>query len=133
MYCTICLAVCKRIGAADPCGMSGVWTNTLNSTMEVCCQDGQLYGQYMNGVGDAEDFYELSGRYTMIGGDCSFGWSIAYHNKVHGNSNSTASWAGVHFAEDDNIYTHWLLSRHTRKQDYWMSFMINHDDFKRRC
>ncbi|KAK3090247.1 hypothetical protein FSP39_010355 [Pinctada imbricata] len=125
--------MCKQIGYEDPCGMAGIWLNNLNSTMEVCCKDGQLHGQYMMGVGDAEDYYELSGRYTMIGGDCVFGWSIAYNNKVHGNSNASCSWSGAHFADSDRINSHWVLIRHTKPEDYWSSTMINHDDFRRKC
>ncbi|KAK3102793.1 hypothetical protein FSP39_013956, partial [Pinctada imbricata] len=118
---------------SDDCGVSGKWMNQLNSTMELCCYKGNLFGKYNSAVGRAEDFYHLKGRYTVRGGDCILGWSVAYNNAAFGNSNSTASWAGIHYADEGIIYTQWLLARHQQREHFWRVFHTNQDTFKRIC
>ncbi|KAK3101768.1 hypothetical protein FSP39_006214 [Pinctada imbricata] len=118
---------------ADDCGVSGKWMNQLNSTMEICCVDGNLYGKYNSAVGKAEDFYVLRGRYTLHGDDCILGWSVAFNNTAFGNSYSTASWSGIHYADEEIIYTQWLLASFQSRESFWKAFNTNQDVFHRIC
>lgn len=86
--------------AANPtdagCNISGSWRNELNSTVDFIASDGTLSGKYKSAVGKAGDVYTLLGRYTIAGPDCILGFTVAWNNKVKGNSYSTTSWTGVY-------------------------------------
>ena len=122
-----------------PCGPSGIWLNDLGSVMEITCllddsprrDSGFLVGKYNSAVGNAKDFYELSGRYTMVGSDYIVGFNVAWNNDIRGNSNSSASFTGVYYANDDTIYTHWILCRDTAYQDMWKNSNVGKNVFVR--
>ncbi|KAK3587464.1 hypothetical protein CHS0354_007956 [Potamilus streckersoni] len=118
----------------DPCGIAGKWKNQLGSTMQITCRKGNLRGKYRSSVGEASDFYDLSGRYTMTGvnqEDCILGFSVAWNNDVRGNSNSTTSWTGLLYASEGIIHTHWILTRYRELESMWASNLVGHDDFRR--
>ncbi|KAL3855501.1 hypothetical protein ACJMK2_014708 [Sinanodonta woodiana] len=123
-----------EIGSDAPCGIDGNWINQLGSTMKITCRKGTLRGRYRSSVGEASDFYELSGRYTMTGAnqeDCVVGFSVAWNNDVRGNSNSTTSWTGLYYASERIIHTHWILTRYREIDSLWATNLVGHDDFRR--
>ncbi|KAL3855502.1 hypothetical protein ACJMK2_014709 [Sinanodonta woodiana] len=118
----------------DPCGISGKWKNQLGSIMEISCQDGSLSGKYSSAVGVAVGFYKLLGQYNIVGAnnnDCVVGFSVAWNNDVMGNSNSTTSWTGIHYASEGMIHTHWILVRYMEPNKLWTATMVGHDVLKR--
>ncbi|XP_053399051.1 streptavidin-V2-like [Mercenaria mercenaria] len=131
-------ARCAEILALNEnhCGIAGLWTNQLKSVMEFTCKDGHLNGRYNTAVGVADDYYNLTGKYTMSGpngADCVMGWVVTYNNKVLGNSNSTCAWSGIHYANEHIIRTHWVLTHWHPLADSWQTTTINHDDFVSLC
>ncbi|XP_045170216.2 streptavidin-V2-like [Mercenaria mercenaria] len=131
-------ARCAEIQALNEnhCGIAGLWTNQLKSVMEFTCKDGHLNGRYNTAVGQADDYYSLTGKYTMSGpngADCVMGWVVSFNNKVFGNSNSTAAWSGIHYAHEHVIRTHWVLTRWHPLEDIRKTTTINHDDFVSLC
>ena len=132
---------CNDMSGCDPCGITGNWTNELGSVMKMTCQadsptsdSGYLTGKYNSAVGIATDFYILTGRYTMSGPrhqNCMLGFSVSYNNDVRGNSNSTASFTGVYFINDDTIYTTWILASYTKYKDMWKNSNIGKNVFTR--
>ncbi|KAK3103811.1 hypothetical protein FSP39_022092, partial [Pinctada imbricata] len=112
------------------CGFSGTWKNELNSTIILFCNNGQLSGMYCSSVGNATDYYKLSGRYTMIGLNATVGWSVAWNNS-RGNSQSTTSWTGLYYKATDTIQTQLILVSYTPINDFWRAFTTNQDQFKR--
>ncbi|KAJ7675636.1 Tamavidin2, avidin-like biotin-binding proteins from an edible mushroom [Mycena polygramma] len=129
----------------QPVDLLGHWYNELGSKMILVADDcGNLHGQYNSKVGEAEDFYVLTGRFdadppgptdddpTQPG--VSVGWVVTYRNYT-GNSNSTATWSGQFFDKDDSgdqrILTHWLLSWSTVPKRVWSSTLVGHDTFTR--
>ncbi|VDI60389.1 Hypothetical predicted protein [Mytilus galloprovincialis] len=131
----------KNDTSSDPCGVTGSWVNELGSGMELTCQadstsviSGSLSGRYNSAVGHAKDFYKISGRYARSGTkleNCIVGFTVAYNNDVHGNSNSTASFTGNYFSFDDTIYTHWILVYHTQPGNMWLNSNMGKNIFKR--
>ncbi|KAK3587465.1 hypothetical protein CHS0354_007957 [Potamilus streckersoni] len=118
----------------DTCGITGTWKNELGSVIELSCANGNLLGKYRSAVGEAKDFYQLTGRYTMTGDkqmDVIFGFSVAWNNAISGNSNSTTSWTGIHYKSEDVIYTHWILTRYMERSRMWASNLVGHADFRR--
>ena len=117
-----------------PCGIAGNWTNQLGSSVTFECQDGILSGRYNSAVGNASNYYNLRGTYTMSGPalkDATIGFSVAWNNTARGNSQSTTSWTGVHYASTDVIYTTWILTRYTALADKWRNSFVDQDVFKR--
>lgn len=118
------------------CGISGNWTNQLGSMMTLDCQPssstvGFLSGSYRSAVGQAADFYQLSGRYTVVGTDYILGFSVAWNNDVKGNSKSATSWTGVYYADQQKITTFWILTSYTKPADMWGNSQIGKDVFVR--
>ena len=130
--------------------LSGTWYNELGSTMTLTADGtGGLTGQYNSAVGNAEDFYVLTGRYdadppssSSSGVEpegTSIGWVVTYRNAKL-NAHSTASWSGQYFAGDsdgseggsgETILTHWLLTTSSTTADVWSSTNIGTDTFTR--
>ncbi|XP_053401219.1 streptavidin-V2-like isoform X2 [Mercenaria mercenaria] len=131
----VCLADnnCLKEEGCD-CIIAGTWQNELGSNVTFTCKNGQLDGKYNSKVGEAEDYYTLSGRYTVSGPKndvVELGWVVAWNNKKFGNSHSSTSWSGIYYPDDKVIRTQWLLTRYQEHKDYWMTTMVNHDEFKR--
>ena len=96
--------------------LSGIWYNELGSTMVLNADvTGRLSGKYKSAVGNAEDFYVLSGRYDVNAPSdkgVSLAWTVAYNNSFR-NAHSTAGWSGQYFDDlegEEKILTHWLLN-----------------------
>lgn len=129
--------VCVPVnGKTCACGISGNWTNELGSTMLLNCQltsstAGLLNGSYRSAVGQASDFYTLAGTYTKVNSDYILGFSVAWNNKVHGNSKSATSWTGVYYADQDKITTFWILTRYTTPANMWNNSNIGNNIFIR--
>ncbi|XP_045181202.2 streptavidin-like [Mercenaria mercenaria] len=120
----------------NECGLAGKWKNQLKSEMKIICQNGEVTGKYNTAVGRASNYYQLVGRYTRVGTnstDTILGWSVSWNNDVYGNSNSTTSWTGIHYRDEGNIHTHWILVRYHTKPNLWKTSMIGHDEFHRTC
>ncbi|XP_060588468.1 streptavidin-V2-like [Ruditapes philippinarum] len=116
------------------CGIAGTWRNQLGSNVTFTCKDGQLDGKYNSAVGHAEDYYLLSGRYTLSGPKndvVELGWVVSWNNKKFGNSHSATAWSGIYYPEDGIIRTQWILTRFKERKDNWETSFVNHDEFKR--
>ena len=136
MYCFVdtCSSTPTNVTDCNPCGIAGKWVNDLGSKAEFSCKNGFLSGKYNSKVGKAEDYYLLSGRYTMVGPghkDAVVGWSVAWNNKEFGNSNSTSSFTGVYYASNETIYTTWILTRYTSFADRWSNSRVGFNVFTR--
>jgi hypothetical protein len=123
-----------------PPSLAGVWKNELKSTMEIfptTSVKGQFSGKYRSIVGNAEDFYDLVGRYDVDGDETkgTLGWTVNWNNAVRGNSESTTTWSGQRFVVDCNntISTTWLLTRQTDKASSWGSTRVGKDTFVKIC
>ncbi|XP_060588446.1 streptavidin-V2-like [Ruditapes philippinarum] len=134
----ICIIYITLIGLADAkrkkddCGVAGTWKNQLWSKVTFSCKNGQITGKYNSAVGNAEDYYSLTGRYTRAGTDDNavvLGWVVSWNNEVFGNSNSSTSWSGIYYPDERIIRTQWLLTRFKARNDYWETTMVNHDEF----
>ncbi|KIY65058.1 avidin-domain-containing protein [Cylindrobasidium torrendii FP15055 ss-10] len=115
--------------------INGTWHNQLGSTVVFDVdQNGTLSGQYNSAVGNAEDFYVLTGRYETDPVDnqgLTLGWTVNYHNDLR-DAHSTATWSGQYFGGDEEvIQTHWLLTRSTALEDLWESTHVGTDVFSR--
>lgn len=66
--------------------LNGTWYNELGSTVVFALDsNGTLSGQYNSAVGNAEDFYVLTGRYETApvdGQGLTLGWTVNWHNDV---------------------------------------------------
>lgn len=122
-------------GFSADCGITGTWKNELNSTVVfTSCKDGQIEGKYNTAVGNASDFYVLTGRYTLSGPKkdvVELGWVVAWNNTQYGNSNSVTSWNGIYYPKEGIIHTQWILTSYAERKDLWETSLINHDEFKR--
>ncbi|KJA14484.1 hypothetical protein HYPSUDRAFT_173356 [Hypholoma sublateritium FD-334 SS-4] len=117
--------------------LSGIWYNELGSTMILTADaTGCLSGKYKSAVGNAEDFYVLTGRYdTNAPSDkgVSLAWTVAYNNSLR-NAHSTAGWSGQFFDDDDGeekILTHWLLTTSSTSESVWKSTNVGTNIFTR--
>lgn len=127
---------CTELRKTNHCGIAGLWENQHKSVMEFTCKDGHLNGRYNTAVGHADDYYNLTGKYTMSGpdgSDCVMGWVVTFNNKIFGNSNSTCAWSGIHYESEHIIRTHWVLTHWHPLGDAWQTTTINHDDFVSIC
>ena len=115
--------------------ISGDWYSQLGSKMTLIAdQNGGLRGKYNSAVGEAEDFYTLTGRFdTCPPSDEGFsvGWVVTFHNRKL-NEHSTTSWSGQYFdGGDERILTHWLMTSSTTPSSVWKSINVGHDTFTR--
>jgi len=116
--------------------LSGTWFNELGSVMNLTATtDGSISGLYCSAVGNATNFYTLTGRFdpsTTIptGEGVSLGWVVNYANADE-NADSTAAWSGQFFAANATILTQWLLTSSTTPADEWESTNVGHDQFTR--
>ncbi|KAJ4466186.1 Avidin/streptavidin, partial [Lentinula lateritia] len=114
--------------------LSGNWINELGSTVTLIAdQDSGLSGQYNSTVGNATDFYNLTGRFDMLppsDSDISVGWVVTYNNELR-NTHSTATWSGQYFNNSggEMILTQWLLTTSSTQADVWESTLVGHDEF----
>ncbi|KAJ3851417.1 Streptavidin-Homobiotin complex [Lentinula lateritia] len=116
--------------------LSGNWTNELGSTMILTAdQNGGLSGQYSSAVGNATNFYNLTGRFdTLPPSDAgiSVGWVVDWKNDLL-NAHAVTTWSGQYFDNDDveTILTQWLLTTSSSQADVWKSTLVGHDEFTR--
>jgi len=117
--------------------LSGDWHNQLGSKMTLIAdEDGGLRGKYNSAVGEAEDFYILTGRFDASPPSdnlkgVSVGWVVTYRNRKL-NAHSTATWSGQYFSDgDERILTHWLLTSSTAPSSVWRSTNVGQDTFTR--
>ncbi|KAJ7483255.1 Avidin/streptavidin [Mycena latifolia] len=115
--------------------LSGDWYNQLGSKMTLIAEEnGGLRGKYNSAVGNAEDFYILTGRFDACPPSdkgVSVGWVVTYRNRKL-NAHSTATWSGQYFdGGDERIVTHWLLTSSTAPSSVWKSTNAGNDTFTR--
>ena len=115
--------------------LSGDWHNQLGSKMTLIAdENGGLRGKYNSAVGEAEDFYILTGRFDArppSDEGVSVGWVVTYHNRKL-NAHSTATWSGQFFYDGhERILTNWLLTSSTAPSSVWKSTNVGHDTFTR--
>ncbi|XP_052785609.1 streptavidin-like [Mya arenaria] len=117
----------------NECKIAGVWKNQYSSYIRLTCSNGFIVGRYFSGDVNA-GFYELAGRYQLPDDQtCILGWIIAYENELYGNSNSTTSFSGIHYQEEEMIRTHWLQTHNHPRDSLWKTTTINHDDYTKVC
>lgn len=115
--------------------LTGTWYNELGSMMKLTATaDGMLSGSYFSAVGEATDFYVLTGRFDSAppsGDGVSVGWTVTFFNAKL-NAHSTATWSGQYFAEGKpEIVTQWLLTTSSTKAAEWQATNVGHDEFTR--
>ena len=117
--------------------LSGIWYNELGSTMVLNADvSGRLSGKYKSAVGNAEDFYVLTGRYDVNAPSdkgASLAWTVAYNNSFR-NAHSTAGWSGQYFDDlegEEKILTHWLLTSSSTPESVWRATNIGTNTFTR--
>jgi len=115
--------------------LSGDWYNQLGSKMTLIAdENGGLRGKYNSAVGNAEDFYILTGWFDACPPSdkgVSVGWVVTFRNRKL-NAHSTATWSGQYFdGGDERILTHWLLTSSTAPSSVWKSTNVGHDTFTR--
>ncbi|KAJ3806978.1 Avidin/streptavidin [Lentinula aff. lateritia] len=117
--------------------LSGTYINKLGSTVTLIAdQEGGLSGQYNSAVGEASNFYNLTGRFDTLppaGRGVSVGWVVTWHNKYL-NAHSTTTWSGQYFNNGGSktIITQWLLTGSTTLNNVWASTTVGHDEFTRK-
>ena len=116
--------------------LSGDWYNQLGSKMALIAdENGGLHGKYNSTVGEAENFYILTGRFDASPPSdegVSVGWVVAWRNRKL-NANSTTTWSGQYFDDgEERILTQWLLTSSTDPKSVWKSTNLGHDTFTRK-
>ncbi|KAJ7675658.1 streptavidin [Mycena polygramma] len=81
---------------------------------------GSITGQYNSAVGEAENFYVLTGRFDADppGQDqgVSIGWTVAWRNSLENAHSNTVQW---------------FLTTSSTPADLWSSTQVGHDEFGR--
>ncbi|KIY65061.1 Avidin/streptavidin [Cylindrobasidium torrendii FP15055 ss-10] len=121
--------------AAALASINGTWYNELGSTVRFDASlNGTLSGQYNSAVGNAKDFYILTGRYEtqpLPNRGVTLGWTVNFKNDLR-DAHSTTTWSGQYFGgEKEEIRTQWLLSRAVRQTDAWQSTLVGSNVFTR--
>lgn len=125
---------CPLNATSDTACLNGMWKNQLGSKVRLSCNKGHIEGNYMTGVGNAEGWYDIAGRYTMTGDNQDTiiaSWVVSWNNSHYGNSQSATTWNGIYYPEEETLYTHWHLVRYQPREDYWQSTYVGSDIFKR--
>ena len=112
------------------------WYNELGSEMIITSYDSQtgvFFGSYNSKVGDAEKWYDLTGRKDTEGN--TVGWTVNWQNS-HNNAHSVTTWSGqiqlsLKFADPviQIIQTTWLLTSQTTPVNNWDSTLVGFDYF----
>jgi len=94
--------------------LSGDWHNQLGSKMTLIAdENGGLRGKYNSAVGQAEDFYILTGRFDACPPSdegVSLGWVVSFSNRKL-NEHCSTTWSGQYFdGGDERILTRWVLN-----------------------
>jgi hypothetical protein len=115
--------------------LTGTWYNELGSRMKLTATaDGMLSGSYYSAVGEATDYYVLTGRFDSAppsGEGVSVGWTVTFYNSKL-NAQSTATWSGQYFAgSQPEIVTQWLLTTSSTTAAEWQATNVGHDEFTR--
>ncbi|NUT51098.1 MAG: hypothetical protein HOV94_27910 [Saccharothrix sp.] len=116
--------------------ITGTWFNQLGSKMVVTAvPGGNLTGTYESAVGNAENTYELRGRYdaepSATTAGVTLGWTVNWRN-AYRNAHSTATWSGQYYGgAQERIVTRWLLVSSTAPVDEWGSTRVGQDTFTR--
>lgn len=118
--------------------LCGEWYNALGSKMSLSTDvNGGLMGTYCSAVGNAQDFYLLTGRFDSSPpsqGGVSIGWVVTFRNESR-NAHSTTAWGGQYFDKTngvERITTNWLMSYSTKPEDNWNLTNIGNDAFTRK-
>ncbi|CAA7262591.1 unnamed protein product [Cyclocybe aegerita] len=115
--------------------LSGDWYNQLSSKMTLIADaSGGLSGEYNSAVGEAQDFYILTGRFDAdppTDEGISVGWVVTFRNSQL-NAHSTSTWSGQYFdGDNERILTQWLLTSSTAPSSVWTSTRVGNDTFTR--
>ena len=110
------------------------WHNELGSTMTLTIRDeikGSFTGTYCSAVGNAENEYDLVGRFDTAGD--TLGWVVSYQNELR-NAHSTCAWSGhMELSHDKDqrplLHTTWLLTTQTSDEDDWQATNVGFDTF----
>ncbi|VDI60391.1 Hypothetical predicted protein [Mytilus galloprovincialis] len=116
----------------NPCGITGKWVNELGSKIEITCKldspdrnsTGEINGKYNSAVGAAQDYYPLSGRFTIPDQDpknCIVGFVVAWNNMV--------IWI-LQLALQERIIIR-ILTRYKKYTDMWENNNIGKNVFTR--
>ncbi|CAI8016126.1 Streptavidin-V2 [Geodia barretti] len=109
-----------------------MWWNELGSAMVITSYDsatGVFGGKYYSKVGEAENWYVLTGRNDTAG--TTLGWTVNWKNSSH-NAHSVTTWSGQFQLPPDGkpaLTTTWLLTAQTNPEDNWESTMVGFDRF----
>jgi hypothetical protein len=92
---------------------------------------GRFKGKYNSAVGEAENDYDLVGKFDTDGD--TLGWVVSYQNKYL-NAHSTCTWSGhIELSpckeQKPVILTTWLLTSQTSHEDDWQSTNVGFDTF----
>ena len=92
---------------------------------------GRFEGKYNSAVGEAENDYDLVGKFDTDGD--TLGWVVSYQNKYL-NAHSTCTWSGhIELSpckeQKPVILTTWLLTSQTSHEDDWQSTNVGFDTF----
>ncbi|KAL4224503.1 hypothetical protein ACF0H5_015204 [Mactra antiquata] len=125
---------CPLNATSDKACLNGKWTNQLGSQVQFNCKNGNIVGYYMTSVGNANGWYDIVGRYTFNGPNHDTiiaSWVVSWNNSYYGNSQSSTTWNGIYYPEEETLHTHWLLVRYQPREDYWQSTYVGTDVFTR--
>ncbi|GAW00753.1 avidin family protein [Lentinula edodes] len=91
-------------------------------------QNGGLSGQYNSAVGNATNFYNLTGRFDTLpptDAGISVGWVVDWKNDLL-NAHAVTTWSGQYFDNDnvETILTQWLLTTSSNCVDLFNNTLI---------
>ncbi len=116
--------------------LTGCWINELRSVMYLKEHpDGTLTGKYRSLAGRDPHTRPLAGRSSPAeSGKQLLGFAVRFHIDDPGGPGnghfSVCTWSG--WERDDEITTHWLLTRSLlNPDDEWASTLIGEDTFER--
>jgi len=113
--------------------VQGIWYNELGSIMTINnVEQDTIIGTYNSNVGEAEYDYPLIGKFDALSSASdrkAIGFVVFWNNESTGNSQSITTWSGRYNADDQQIYTSWLLTN--AKGAEWSSTNIGQDVFIR--
>jgi hypothetical protein len=126
---------------AAPCVLTGAWTNTLQSTMELVASpplpqmgggkpmNGTLTGIYHSDVGVSPTHYPLRGTYVAPG---TPGTTVAVaFTASFTEAGTTSAWSGRVTDDGQHLHALWLLSGASSDADGWRNTLTNKDVFTR--
>ncbi len=125
----------------EPCALSGAWSNTLKSTMEITAtpplptmggnasMNGTIAGFYHSDVGKSPTRYPVRGTYVAPPGPdrtVAIAWTTSFTE-----AGTTSAWSGRLTDDGMHINALWILSGASDDANEWSNSLTGKDFFSK--